>query len=175
MGGKIAVYPGTFDPVTFGHIHIINRAAKLFDKVIMAVAEDSHKQTTFTVEERLKLVEECCLAQLENVELDVFDGLLVDYVEKKGAVAIIRGLRAVSDFEYEMQMASINRHLDERVETVFLMTDAEYSFISSSIIKNVANLGGDIEQFVPTIVADALRKKYKVGDSNSGKLQACRR
>ncbi|MFZ7104671.1 MAG: pantetheine-phosphate adenylyltransferase [Peptococcaceae bacterium] len=164
MKEKIAVYPGTFDPVTFGHIHIINRAAKLFDKVIMAVACDSHKKTTFTIEERLNLVKKCCMHDLENVELDVFDGLLVDYVEAKGAVAIIRGLRAVSDFEFEMQMASINRHLDERVETIFLMTDAEYSFISSSIIKNVGALGGNIEQFVPGIVAEALRNKYKVGD-----------
>ncbi|MDK2823228.1 MAG: pantetheine-phosphate adenylyltransferase [Clostridia bacterium] len=161
---KIAVYPGTFDPVTFGHMHIIKRAARLFDKVIMAVAADNYKKTIFTVEERLHLIRECCLDGLPNVELDVFNGLLVDYLHKKGAVAIIRGLRAVSDFEYEMQMASINRHLDQRVETIFLMTDAEYSFISSSIIKNVAELGGDIEQFVPGIVVEALRKKYKVGE-----------
>jgi len=162
---KIAVYPGTFDPVTFGHIHIIKRASKLFDKVIMAVASDNYKKTLFTADERLELIRKCCLGDLPNVELEIFDGLLVKYVEKKGAVAIIRGLRAVSDFEYEMQMASVNRHLDEKVETIFLMTDAEYSFISSSIIKNVASLGGDIRHFVPEIVEEALKKKYKVGEN----------
>jgi len=158
---RVAVYPGTFDPVTFGHMHIIKRAAKLFDKVIMAVANDNYKNTIFTLEERLELIRACCLDDLPNVELETFEGLLVDYLEKKGAIAIIRGLRAVSDFEYEMKMASINKQLNQKIETVFLMTDAEYSFISSSLIKNVAELGGDIEYFVPKIVADALREKYK--------------
>jgi len=162
---KIAVYPGTFDPVTFGHTHIIKRAAKIFDKIIVAVANDNYKQTIFTLEERLKLIEGCCLEDLPNVEIDVFDGLLVNYLEGKGAVAIIRGLRVVSDFEYEMQMASINKYLDERIETVFLMADAKYSFISSSIIKSVAQLGGNIEHFVPGIVAEALREKYKAGSN----------
>lgn len=160
---RIAVYPGTFDPVTFGHMHIIQRAAKMFDKVIMAVAADNYKKTLFNLEERVELIKTCCLDELDNVEVDVFNGLLVNYLEKKGAIAIIRGLRVISDFEYEMQMASINKHLNEQIETVFLMTDAEYSFISSSIIKNVAELGGEIEQFVPGIVAEALREKYKVG------------
>ncbi|NLW25423.1 MAG: pantetheine-phosphate adenylyltransferase [Clostridia bacterium] len=158
---RVAVYPGTFDPVTFGHMNIIKRAAKLFDKVIMAVANDNYKNTIFTLEERLELIRACCLDDLPNVELETFEGLLVDYLEKKGAIAIIRGLRAVSDFEYEMKMASINKQLNQKIETVFLMTDAEYSFISSSLIKNVAELGGDIEYFVPKIVADALREKYK--------------
>jgi len=161
MMERVAVYPGTFDPVTFGHMHIIKRAAKLFDKVIMAVANDNYKNTIFTLEERLELIRACCLDDLPNVELETFEGLLVDYLEKKGAIAIIRGLRAVSDFEYEMKMASINKQLNQKIETVFLMTDAEYSFISSSLIKNVAELGGDIEYFVPKIVADALREKYK--------------
>jgi len=165
---RIAVYPGTFDPVTDGHINIIKRAAKLFDKVIMAVSSDNYKKTLFTVEERLALIKECCLEDLPNVELGVFDGLLVDYLESKGAIAIIRGLRAVSDFEYEMQMASVNHLLNEKVETVFLMTDAEYSFISSSIIKNVAALGGNIDHFVPMVVGEALRKKYKVGERHGG-------
>ncbi|MDK2823589.1 MAG: pantetheine-phosphate adenylyltransferase [Clostridia bacterium] len=156
---KIAVYPGTFDPVTYGHIHILKRAAKLFDKVIMAVAADNYKKTIFTAEERIGLIEACGLQGLNNVELDIFNGLLCDYLEKKGAVAIIRGLRAISDFEYEMQMGSLNRHLNNKVETVFLMADSEYSFISSSIIKNVAVLGGNIEQFVPDKVAEALREK----------------
>ncbi|NLT94662.1 MAG: pantetheine-phosphate adenylyltransferase [Clostridia bacterium] len=163
---KIAVYPGTFDPVTFGHVHITQRAAKLFDKVIMAIALDSSKKTLFTVEERMALIEECCLADLPNVEIEIFEGLLVNYVKKKGAVAIIRGLRAVSDFENEMQMASINRHLNENVETIFLMTDSEYSFISSSVIKNVAALGGDVSHFVPPAVEKALKKKFKVGEIN---------
>lgn len=162
---KIAVYPGTFDPVTFGHMHITQRAAKLFDKVIMAVALDNNKRTLFTAEERKALIEECCLADLPNVEIEIFDGLLVNYVRKKGAVAIIRGLRAVSDFENEMQMASVNRHLNQNVETIFLMTDAEYSFISSSVIKNVAALGGDVSHFVPPSVEKALKKKYKEGEN----------
>lgn len=165
---KIAVYPGTFDPVTFGHMHITQRAAKLFDKVIMAVALDNNKKTLFTAEERLTLIKECCLNGLPNVEIEIFDGLLVDYVEKKGAVAIIRGLRAVSDFEYEMQMASVNRNLNENLETIFLMADPEHSFISSSIIKNVAALGGDVSHFVPPSVEKALKNKYKVGE-NHGK------
>ncbi|MGI6225027.1 MAG: pantetheine-phosphate adenylyltransferase [Peptococcales bacterium] len=161
---KIAVYPGTFDPVTYGHMHIIKRAAKLFDRVIMAVALETNKKTLFTAEERIALIKECCLEGLDNVELELFDGLLVDYVRKKKAVAIIRGLRAVSDFEFEMQMASVNRQLAESVETIFLMTDPEYSFISSSIIKNVASLDGEVRYFVPEVVANALRKKYKVGE-----------
>lgn len=158
---KIAVYPGSFDPVTYGHVHIIQRAAKIFDKVIMAVTDDNYKSTIFSLEERLKLIERCCIQEKKNIEIDVFDGLLVDYMEKTGAVAIIRGLRAVSDFEYEMQMASINKHLNNRVETVFLMSDAEYSFISSSMIKNVARLGGDIDHFVPKEAAIALKEKFK--------------
>ena len=158
---KIAVYPGSFDPVTYGHVHIIQRAAKIFDKVIMAVTDDNYKNTIFSLEERLNLIKACCTQKNKNIEIDVFNGLLVDYMEKTGAVAIIRGLRAVSDFEYEMQMASINKHLNRRVETVFLMSDAEYSFISSTMIKNVARLGGDISHFVPEEVAVALKEKYK--------------
>lgn len=163
---KIAVYPGTFDPVTFGHMHIIKRAAKLFDKVIMAVALDNNKKTLFTAEERIALIKECCLGDLPNVEIELFDGLLVNYVEQKGAVAIIRGLRAVSDFEFEMQMASVNRHLNENVETIFFMADAEYSFVSSSIIKSVAALDGDVSHFVPVTVEKALKNKYKVGENH---------
>ena len=161
---KIAVYPGSFDPVTYGHVHIIQRAAKMFDKVIMAVAGENYKHTIFTLEERIQLIEACCVKDKENIEIDVFEGLLVDYLDEKGAVAIIRGLRAVSDFEYEMQMASINKHLNDKIETIFLMSDAEYSFISSSIIKNVAKLGGNINHFVPDVVAKALQEKYRAGE-----------
>lgn len=164
----IAVYPGTFDPVTYGHINILKRAAKIFDKVIMAVAADNYKNTIFSVEERLSLIQQCCqkgcLKDIPNIEVDIFHGLLINYLEEKKAVAIIRGLRAISDFEYEMQMAAINKHLNCKVETVFLMTAAEYSFVSSSIIKSVAMMGGDVDKFVPPVVVDALKDKYKVGD-----------
>lgn len=158
---RVAIYPGTFDPVTYGHMHIIKRAAKIFDRVIIAVALETNKQTLFNADERLALIKKCCLGDFENIELEFFGGLLVDYVKKKGAVAIIRGLRAVSDFEYEMQMSSVNRQLNEAAETIFLMADPEYSFISSSIIKNVAALGGDIRYFVPVIVEKALVKKMQ--------------
>lgn len=159
---KTAVYPGTFDPVTYGHMHIIKRATKLFDKVIMAVSLDNNKKTLFNAEERIELIRKCYFGDLPNMEVDTFNGLLVNYVNKKKAIAIIRGLRAVSDFEYEMQMASVNRNLDEKVETVFLMADPEYSFISSSVIKNVASLGGDVSHFVPAVVCEALRRKYNM-------------
>lgn len=156
---KIAVYSGTFDPITNGHMSIIKRAIGLFDKVYIAVAEETYKNTLFDVEERVALVKES-VANLENVEAEKFTGLLVDYAQSRGAVAIVRGLRVISDFEYEMQMASFNRHLNPHIETVFFTADGEFSMVSSSMIRNIASLHGDIQDFVPAPVYEALRKKY---------------
>ena len=156
---KIAVYSGTFDPITNGHMSIIKRAIGLFDKVYIAVAEETYKNTLFDVEERVALVKES-VADLENVEAEKLTGLLVDYAQSRGAVAIVRGLRVISDFEYEMQMASFNRHLNPHIETVFFTADGEFSMVSSSMIRNIASLHGDIQDFVPAPVYEALRKKY---------------
>ena len=156
---KIAVYSGTFDPITNGHMSIIKRAVGLFDKLYIAVAEETYKHTLFTVDERVALVQES-VADLDNVEAEKFTGLLVDYASARGAVAIVRGLRVISDFEYEMQMASFNRHLNPAIETVFFTADGEFSMVSSSMIRNIASLNGDIRDFVPAPVYEALRKKY---------------
>ena len=160
MSYKVAVYPGTFDPVTYGHIHIVKRTTKIFDKVVVAVANDNYKKTIFTVRERMDLLR-ACFRNDPKVEIDMFSGLIADYAVEKQAVALIRGLRAISDFEYEMQMAAMNRSLNSELETIFLMTDAKYSFISSTLIKKVACLGGDIDALVPSVVAKALEEKYK--------------
>ena len=156
---RVAIYPGTFDPVTNGHVDIIERAIPLFDQVIIAVASDNYKNTLFNLEERMNLMY-AVTQNMENVEVDSFKGLTVDYCRKKGATAIIRGLRAVSDFDYEFQMALMNKKLGKNIETVFLMTDQKYSYISSSIIKQVAQFGGCISGLVPEEVAQALSKKY---------------
>jgi len=156
---RVAVYPGTFDPVTNGHLDIITRAVKLFDQVIIAVACENYKNTLFDSQERLALMQSVTKG-MEHVEVDSFQGLLVDYCQKKGAITVIRGLRAVSDFEYEFQMALMNKKLNHRVDTMFLMTDQKYSFISSSIIKQVAQLGGCIKGLVPEEVAQALINKF---------------
>lgn len=156
---RVAIYPGTFDPVTKGHIHIAERASKIFDKIIIAVAVDNYKNTLFSVEERLHLMEES-VSYLNNVEVDCFSGLVADYAKEKKAQALIRGLRAVTDFENEMQIAEMNRHLNRGLETIFLMTAGEYSFISSSIIKQVAVLGGSVQEFVTPLVEKSLKEKY---------------
>lgn len=156
---KIAVYSGTFDPITNGHMSIIKRAIGLFDKLYIAVAEETYKNTLFTVDERVALVQKS-VAELENVEAEKFTGLLVDYASSRGAVAIVRGLRVISDFEYEMQMASFNRHLNPSIETVYFTADGEFSMVSSSMIRNIASLHGDIHDFVPAPVYAALQKKY---------------
>ncbi|MBU9711239.1 pantetheine-phosphate adenylyltransferase [Evansella tamaricis] len=156
---SIAVCPGSFDPVTLGHLDIISRGATVFDKVIVAVLNNRNKQPLFTVEERVELLRQTT-NQLPNVEIDSFNGLLIDYVKKKNANAIIKGLRAVSDFEYELQMASINRKLDESVETFFMMTNNKYSYLSSSIVKEIAKYHAPVSDLVPDIVEEALRKKY---------------
>jgi len=157
---RIAVYPGTFDPVTNGHIDLVERSRTIFDVVIVAVAENPKKTPLFSLEERLAMFKKVT-AKYKNVVIEGFDGLLVDYVKQKKAVGIIRGLRAVSDFEYEMQMALMNRRLDSTIETVFLMPNEEYSFITSTIVKEAASYGGDVSSLVPALVVDKLRKKFK--------------
>lgn len=156
----IAVYPGTFDPVTNGHLDIIKRASSLFDRVVIAVAADNYKNNLFSLEERTDLLKQVT-ADIENVEVKSFSGLLVDFVRQNNASIIVRGLRAVSDFEYEFQMSLMNKKLARDVETIFLMTDTDYSFLSSSIIKQASALGGCIKGLVPPVVQDALEKKYK--------------
>jgi pantetheine-phosphate adenylyltransferase len=158
MTKKIAVYPGSFDPITFGHLDIINRALKIFDEVIIAVARNERKSPMFTIEERLTLIQSV-LKDNERVKVDTFDGLLVDYVRSRKAQAIVRGLRAISDFEYELQMAQINRGISRDVETVFLMTSVFYSFLSSSIVKEVHSLNGPVDGLVPPLVKKALDAK----------------
>lgn len=157
---SIAVCPGSFDPVTYGHLDIITRGAKVFDEVIVAVLHNRNKEPLFSVEERVKLLEEVT-KHLPNVKIDHFNGLLVEYMETKNANTIFRGLRAVSDFEYEMQAASINRRLNPDIETFFMMTNNQYSYLSSSIVKEVAKYQGDVSSLVPPLVQEALRQKYK--------------
>jgi len=158
---KLAIYPGSFDPVTNGHLDVIGRAAKIFDTLIVGVAKQSPKNTTFTIDERVDLLLESC-AEFQNVKIESFDNLLVDWAAQKNANVIVRGLRALSDFEYEFQMALTNRKLDKKIETVFLMTREDCSCISSSMIKEIAKLGGNVNNFVPENVAAALKKKFDV-------------
>src|ERR1700744_3659681 len=157
---RTAIYPGSFDPLTNGHLDVVQRAAKLFDRVVVAVAKNEGKNPLFTLEERLALVK-TAVAHLPNVEADTFDGLLVEYVVEKKAQAIVRGLRAVSDFEFEFQLALMNRKLNENIETIFMMPKDTYTFLSSRIVKEIARLGGDVKPFVPDVVEKALKKKLK--------------
>jgi pantetheine-phosphate adenylyltransferase len=152
---RTVIYPGSFDPLTNGHLDVIQRAAKLFDRVIVAVALNDSKNPLLTLTERLELVSHC-VRHLPNVEADSFDGLLVNYVEQRSAQAIIRGLRAVSDFEFEFQMALMNRKLNEHIETIFMMPKDTYTFLSSRIVKEIARLGGDVSSFVPPRVREVL-------------------
>ena len=157
---KIAIYPGTFDPITNGHLDVIERASSLFDKVIVAVLKKTdNKKVLFNEEERLSMVSKS-VQKFSNVEVDIFDGLLIKYAELKDASAVIRGLRAISDFEYEFQMALMNRNLNEKVRTLFLMPHQKYIHISSSLVKEVAQLKGDISQYVPEHVNQLLKDKY---------------
>ena len=157
---KIAIYPGTFDPITNGHLDVIERASLLFDKVIVAVLEESNnKNIIFSQKERVSLVEESII-NLENVKVRTFNGLLIKYAQSNDAIAIVRGLRAISDFEYEFQMALMNRSLNEKVSTVFLMPHQKYIHISSSLIKEVAGLRGDVSQYVPSHVVKILKDRY---------------
>lgn len=157
---RICVCPGTFDPVTNGHMDIIVRAAALFDKVVIGIAKDNYKNVLFNNEERLAIMKEVS-ADMPNVEVEMFSGLLMEYCKTKNACAVIRGLRAVSDFEYEMQLALMNKKLNPNVETVFLMAGQQHSFISSSIIKDVAVLGGCITDLVPPLVERRIIEKYR--------------
>ena len=156
---KIAVYPGSFDPVTYGHLDVIDRALKIFDSVIVAVARNSEKNALFKVPERLKLLAEL-LEDRPKARVDTFDGLLVDYVRRCDATVIIRGLRAVSDFEYEFQLAQMNRSITKDVETLFMMTSVPYSYLSSSIVKEVSSLNGPVDKLVPPLVKAALDLKF---------------
>jgi pantetheine-phosphate adenylyltransferase len=157
---RTLIYPGSFDPLTNGHLDLIQRAVKLFDRVIVAIADNEAKQALFTLEERRRLVEGS-LDGLAAVEVDTFSGLLVDYVERKGGQAILRGLRAVSDFEFEFQLALMNRKLNEKVETLFMMPKDTYTFLSSRVVKEIARLGGDVRCFVPSAVREALLRKVQ--------------
>ncbi len=158
-GIRVAVYPGSFDPVTYGHLDIIHRAAKVFDKLIVAVLNNTSKNPLFTLEERMKLISKVT-RDLPNVEVDGFRDLLVNYMKSKNVYLVVRGLRAVSDFEYELQMASTNRKLNENVETFFMTSKPEYSYLSSSIVKEIAKFHGPVEELVPAEVEEALKLKF---------------
>ena len=158
---RIAIYPGTFDPITNGHIDVIHRAGRLFDRVIVAVSTNPAKKPVFTVEERVGLIREA-LRDQKNVEVEDFKGLLVEYAHSRNAVAIVRGLRAISDFEYEFQMALVNRKISNGLVTVFLMPHEKYTYLNSTIVKEVASLGGNVEEFVPENVLKALKAKFNL-------------
>ena len=165
---RTAIYPGSFDPVTNGHVDIVERGLNIFDKIIVAILRNPAKEALFTVEERKEMIE-TSLNRNSNVEIDVFDGLLVDYAKKRNAVAILRGMRAVSDFEYEFQLALMNRKLNREIQTVFLMTGLRWIFISSSIIKEAASFGGNINGMVPPIVSRRLKEKFGCISSGSNR------
>jgi pantetheine-phosphate adenylyltransferase len=160
LSEKIAVVPGSFDPITNGHLDIIRRAADIFDVVYVAALKNSSKKPLFTIEERIELIKEVT-KDIPNVRVESSSGLLVDYAKARNAIAIVRGLRAVSDFEYEMQITSMNRFLEESIETFFIMTKNQYSFLSSSIVKEVARYGGSVKGLVPCVVEEALKAKYQ--------------
>lgn len=154
------IYPGTFDPVTYGHIDIVQRASELFDEVVVTVAKNPAKTFLFTVEERVEMLKKS-LKDIKNVSVDSFNGLVVEHAKAIGAVGIIRGLRAVSDFEYEFQMALMNRKLEESISTVFLMPNEKYTYLNSTIVRQLASFGADISSFVPSCVAEKLYEKFK--------------
>ena len=158
---KVAIYPGSFDPITYGHIDIVERAIEIFDRVIVAIAHNAEKRHLFTTEERRKIIK-TLFKDNSNVIVDSFKGLLVDYVAKTNAKVIIRGLRATSDFEYEFHMASMNRSLNTHLDTLFMMTNKDYFFVSSRTIKEVAKLGGVVQGLVPDLVARRLKEKFKL-------------
>ena len=163
MTVKIAVYPGTFDPFTFGHLDVVKRSSKLFDKIIVSVAENNNKSALFNLDERIKIISDVISNEkdLDKIEIKGFKGLLVDHVIDVGAVAVLRGLRALSDFEYEFQMAGINTRLSSDFETIFLMASENQQFVASRFVKEIHFLGGDVSSFVPKIVMDHLESKKK--------------
>lgn len=158
---RLAIYPGTFDPVTNGHLDLVARGLSIFDEIIIAVAPSSKKYPLFTLEERLRLIRES-VKDYDRVRIEAFNGLLVDYARIKKGVAIIRGLRAVSDFEYELQVALMNRRLDLNIETVFMMPSEEFSYLTSTIVKEVASFGGSVKGLVPEVVEHALMEKFRI-------------
>ncbi len=160
MNKRIAIYPGTFDPFTKGHMDLVVRGLRIFDEVIVALAPSPRKKPLFSIKERILMMRES-LKSYDRVKIEVFNSLLVEYVRDKKGIAIIRGLRAVSDFEYELQMALMNRRLYPRIETVFMMPSEEYSFLTATIVKEIASFGGDIKDLVPAPVEKALKKKFK--------------
>jgi len=157
---RIAVYPGSFDPITNGHLDIIQRSSCLFDKLIVAVVKNHSKEPLFSIDERMKMIEKS-VKDLNNVEVDHFEGLLVEFISAKGAQVIVKGLRALSDFEYEFQMAILNRKLNSNIETIFMMTNYKYSYLSSSMVKEIAALGGSIEGLVPDVVIQDILEKFR--------------
>jgi pantetheine-phosphate adenylyltransferase len=159
---RLAIYPGTFDPLTNGHLDLIERSARLFDRVIVAILQNSGKQPVFTVAERVAMIREVCQG-IATVEVEPFEGLLVDYARRRQACAIVRGLRGVADFEYERQMALMNRHLSADIETVFMMPPAEWSHLSSTLVKEVSTLGGSVDGLVPPAVARRLARQRDAG------------
>jgi pantetheine-phosphate adenylyltransferase len=156
---KTAIYPGSFDPVTNGHVDVIKRALKIFDKVIVAVGDNPGKRPAFTTEERIEMLKDCTKS-IKNVEIDSFSGLLLDYVKSKNSKIIVRGLRAVSDFEFEFQRALMNRVVDNEIETIFIMTKEDYVYLNSSIVKEMAMFGGKLNGLVPEIVEKKLKEKF---------------
>ncbi len=156
---RIGIYPGSFDPVTYGHLDIIMRSSKMFDLLIIAVLQNSAKKPTFTVEERVQLLEKVT-KDIDNVSIEAFDGLLVDYAKKRNATTIVRGLRAVSDFEYELQIAQLNHKMNGNIDTIFLTTSLDYSYLSSSVVREIASYHGDISHFVPAEIIDAVHAKF---------------
>jgi pantetheine-phosphate adenylyltransferase len=164
---KIAIYPGTFDPVTNGHLDLVKRALRIFDEVIIAVAPSQRKQPLFSMQRRINLIRNA-IHKIKRAKVEVFEGLLVDYVREKRGIAILRGLRAISDYEYELQMAHMNRRLDTAIETVFMMPSEEYSFLTSSIVKEVVSFGGSVKGLVPVGVERALTDKLRKAEMNRG-------
>ena len=156
---KIALYPGTFDPITLGHVDIIQRSSKLFDRVIVTLAKNVNKKPLFSVEERIAMITDA-VRDLENVEVEAFDGLLINFARQRGISVIVRGLRAISDFEYEFQMALMNRQMAEEITTVFLMPHEKFTYLNSTIIRDVASFGGDIKKFTTPFVANKLKEKF---------------
>lgn len=162
--GKIAIYPGSFDPITNGHLDIINRSSKLFDELIVAVSSDNSKETLFSINQRKNMIEQS-VSNINNIKIRSFKGLLLDFAYSENIKTVVRGLRALSDFEYEFRMAMMNRNLNSEIETIFLMADSKYAHVSSSLVKEVYFLKGDVKQFVPKIVLDFLNQLKNEKDS----------